>query len=46
MGLRGMEERVREIHGVVSIHCRAGAGMPLEIDVSVPAGEANESAAG
>jgi signal transduction histidine kinase len=46
MGLLGIEERVREIHGVVSIHSPAGAGTTLEIDMPVPAGEANESAAG
>jgi signal transduction histidine kinase len=47
MGLLGIEERVREIHGVVSIHSPAGAGTTLEIDMPVPpAGGANESSAG
>jgi signal transduction histidine kinase len=47
MGLLGIEERVREIRGVVSIHSRAGAGTTLEIDMPIPpTGETHESAAG
>jgi signal transduction histidine kinase len=48
MGLVGIEERVREIQGVVSIHSRPGAGTTLEIDIPVPLGRegAHEGAAG
>jgi signal transduction histidine kinase len=48
MGLVGIEERVREIQGVVSIRSRPGAGTTLEIDIPVPPGRegAHESAAG
>lgn len=48
MGLVGIEERVREISGVVSIRSHPGAGMTLDIDIPVPpVGEKiHESAAG
>jgi signal transduction histidine kinase len=49
MGLVGIEERVREIQGVVSIRSHPGAGMTLDIDIPVPpAGREgiHESAAG
>jgi signal transduction histidine kinase len=48
LGLVGIEERVREVQGVVSIRSRAGAGTTLEIDIPVPTGRegALESAAG
>lgn len=48
MGLVGIEERVREIHGVVSIRSRPGAGMTLDIDIPVPPGgeDVHESTAG
>jgi signal transduction histidine kinase len=47
MGLLGIEERVREIQGVVSIHSGAGAGTTLEIDIPIPpAREGHESTAG
>jgi signal transduction histidine kinase len=36
MGLVGIEERVREIQGVVSIRSRPGAGMTLDIDIPIP----------
>lgn len=36
MGLVGIEERVREIEGVVSIHSRPGAGTRLDVDIPVP----------
>jgi signal transduction histidine kinase len=48
VGLVGIEERVREIRGHLSIHSRPGTGTTLEIDIPVPPGKegANESAAG
>jgi signal transduction histidine kinase len=35
-GLRGIEERVRELHGTLSIHTAANAGTTLEIELPVP----------
>jgi signal transduction histidine kinase len=48
MGLVGIEERVREIDGKVSIHSRPGAGTRVEVDIPVPmsGGESHESPAG
>lgn len=48
MGLVGIEERVREIQGLVSIRSRPGAGMTLDVEIPVPPGgeRAHESAAG
>jgi signal transduction histidine kinase len=47
VGLVGIEERVREIQGVVSIHSSPGAGTTLEVDIPVPSPSegARESAA-
>jgi signal transduction histidine kinase len=47
MGLVGIEERVREIGGVVAIRSVPGAGTTLDIDIPVPSGEiVHESVAG
>jgi signal transduction histidine kinase len=48
MGLVGIEERVREIRGVVSIRSHPGAGMTLDIDIPIPQGgeRIHESVAG
>jgi signal transduction histidine kinase len=37
MGLVGIEERVREIQGLVSIQSRPGAGTTLRVDIPAPA---------
>jgi signal transduction histidine kinase len=48
MGLVGIEERVREIRGVVSIRSLPGAGTTLEIGIPIPLGkeDAHASTAG
>ena len=47
MGLLGIEERVREIRGVVSIQSGAGSGTTLEIEIPIPlAREGHEGIAG
>ena len=37
LGLRGIEERVRELHGVMSIRSAVGAGTTLTMKVPMPA---------
>ena len=51
IGLVGIEERVREVHGRLSIHSRPGAGTALDIEIPVSHGAdgkegAHEGAAG
>ena len=38
LGLRGIEERVKELHGVVTIATAPGEGTKLEIRLPLPAG--------
>jgi signal transduction histidine kinase len=36
LGLRGIEERVKELHGTLTIHSAAGKGTTLAIDLPLP----------
>jgi signal transduction histidine kinase len=42
-GLRGIEERVRELHGTLVIHTATGAGTRLTIELPVPRDRAEET---
>jgi signal transduction histidine kinase len=44
LGLRGIEERVKELHGVVTIAGAAGEGTKVEIRLPLPTGTKKEAA--